>query len=131
MDDLSARFENDMIEIVYRTTGRETGYWASYFLRTVKRYGGVGAARRLLETKGVSKGLLTLREKDRLDLAMEAIVLRPEYASLFTPEERAIAAARLDRMREWQTPLDATRMRECETPLDATVVAPSAPRART
>jgi hypothetical protein len=117
MDDLSARFETDMIEIVYRTAGRETGYWASYFFRSVKRYGGVGAARRLLETKAVSKGLLTLREKDRLDLAMETLVLRPEYASLFTPEERAAAAERLDRMRG--------------TGVDATGAAPSATHART
>lgn len=96
MNDLDARFEHDMIETVYRTAGRETGYWAAYFLRAVKRHGGVAAARRMLTTKGPSKGLITLFEKGRLDLAMETLVLRPEYASLFSDQERATAARRLE-----------------------------------
>jgi hypothetical protein len=96
MNDLDARFEHDMIETVYRTSGRETGYWAAYFLRAVKRHGGVAAARRMLATKGLSKGLTTLFEKGRLDLAMETLVLRPEYTALFTDEERATAARRLE-----------------------------------
>ncbi len=96
MDELEARFETEMVEKVYRTTGKETGYWASYFLRAVKRHGGVAAAKRLLAQKGLSNGLLKLREKDRLDLAMEALVLRPEYAALFTDDERATAARRLE-----------------------------------
>ncbi len=99
MSDLGARFASEMIETVYRTAGRETGYWASYFLRTVRRHGGVAAAKRLLETRGVSKGLLKLGEKNRLDLAMETLVLKPEYSPLFTDEERAIAARRLDEVR--------------------------------
>ena len=99
MSKLEARFENEMIEKVYRTAGRETGYWASYFLRAVRSQGGVGAARRLLQQKGLSKGLKRLREKDRLDLAMETLVLAPEYRSLFTDEERAIAGRRLEEVR--------------------------------
>jgi hypothetical protein len=102
MDDLAARFEHDMIEQVYRTAGRETGYWASYFLRAVRQHGGVGAARRLLQQKGISAGLLKLRARDRLDLAMETLVLAPDYAPLFTDEERAIAARRLDDVRAVQ-----------------------------
>lgn len=97
MSELEARFERDMIERVYRTAGKETGYWASYFLKTVRQYGGVPAARRLLRQKGLSEGLRKLRAHDRLDLAMETLVLASEYAPLFTAEERAIAAARLDK----------------------------------
>ena len=96
MGELEARFETDMVETVYRTTGRETGYWAAYFLRAVKRHGGVVAAKRLLATRGLSRGLVKLRQKNRLDLSMEALVLRPEYCSLFTDEERAIATRRLE-----------------------------------
>jgi hypothetical protein len=88
-----------MIETVYRTSGRQTGYWAAYFLRAVKRHGGVPAAKRMLATKGLSKGLMTLREKGRLDLAMETLVLRPEYAALFTDDERATAERRLQEVR--------------------------------
>jgi hypothetical protein len=43
----------------------------------------------------VSDGFTTLWELKRLDLSVEAFVLRPEYAPLFTEEERAIARARL------------------------------------
>ena len=99
MTDLEARFEWEMVEKVYRATGRETGYWAGYFLRSVKRYGGVGAARRLLEQDGVSKGLAKLASLQRLDLAMESLVLQPAYQSLFTSEELARAAARLEQAR--------------------------------
>src|SRR5215475_14663098 len=69
MTDLEARFEQEMIEKVYRAAGRETGYWAGYFLRSVKQHGGIGTARRLLERPHVSKGLLKLAELNRLDLA--------------------------------------------------------------
>ena len=95
MDDIEAKFEQDMVEKVYRAAGRETGYWAGYFLKSVKQYGGVGAARRLLERGGISRGLARLAMLGRLDLAMEALVLDPAYATLFTAEERDIAARRL------------------------------------
>ena len=99
MTDMQARFEQDMVEKVYRAAGRETGYWAGYFLRSVKQYGGVGAARRLLERGGVSKGLARLASLGRLDLAMETLVLDPGYAPLFTDEERAVATQRLEHAR--------------------------------
>jgi 5-methylcytosine-specific restriction protein A len=99
MTDIEARFEQDMVEKVYRAAGRETGYWAGYFLRSVKRFGGVGAARRLLERGGVSQGLARLASLDRLDLAMETLVLDPAYGPLFTDEERAIATRRLTQAR--------------------------------
>jgi hypothetical protein len=99
MTDIEARFEHDMVEKVYRAAGRETGYWAGYFLKSVKHHGGVRAARRLLERGGVSKGLAKLASLDRLDLTMETLVLDPAYAPLFTDEERAIAARRLEEAR--------------------------------
>ena len=104
MTDLEARFEREMIEKVYRTAGRETGYWAGYFLRSVKRHGGVGAARRLLERGGVSKGLAKLASMKRLDLAMETLVLDAGYQPLFTEEERAIAARRLEQAQASASP---------------------------
>ena len=99
MTEMEKRFEDDMIEKVYRTTGRETGYWAGYFLRSVKRDGGVAAAKRLLQKHGVSKGLAKLGAMNRLDLAMETLVVSPEYQALFTDDERAIAIKRLDEAR--------------------------------
>jgi hypothetical protein len=58
-------------------------------------YGGVETARRLLRKSEPSDGFTTLWELRRLDLSVEAFVLRPEYAPLFTEAERGIARARL------------------------------------
>ena len=99
MTDLEARFEQEMVEKVYRVAGRETGYWAGYFLRSVKQHGGVGAARRLLRRDGVSHGLAKLAQLERLDLAMETLVLDPRFQELFTEAERAIATRHLEAAR--------------------------------
>jgi hypothetical protein len=58
-------------------------------------YGGVETARRLLRKDDISDGFTTLWELKRLDLSVEAYVLRSEYTPLFTEEERGIARARL------------------------------------
>ena len=44
----------------------------------------------------VSDGFTTLWLAKRLDLSVEAHVIRPEYSELFTAEERKIAQRRLD-----------------------------------
>lgn len=83
----------------YRRTGEATGYWANYFIRDVKQMGGLAAAKKLLK-KGASgspgKGLQTLIDHGRADLSLEACVLSPKFASLFTQEERDEAQSRLD-----------------------------------
>jgi hypothetical protein len=71
------------------------GYWASYFLRGVRNHGGVAYAHQLLRAEGTTDGFKRLTEEGRLDLTMEALTLRPEYAQLFTPAERQVAASRL------------------------------------
>lgn len=73
------------------------GYWASYFLRGVRNHGGPDYARQLLRAEGTTDGFRRLTEERRLDLTMEALVLRPEFAELFTVPERAVAASRLAR----------------------------------
>jgi 5-methylcytosine-specific restriction protein A len=103
MPDLEQRFEREMVETVYRAAGRETGYWAGYFLRSVKVHGGVGAARRLLQKPGLSRGLVKLADLDRLDLAMESVVLRDEFRALFTDAERAMADRHLANARAGAT----------------------------
>ncbi len=73
----------------------ERGYWASYFLRGVRNHGGPDYAHQLLRKEGTTDGFQRLKEEGRLDLTMEALVLRPEYAELFSDEERRVAAHRL------------------------------------
>jgi hypothetical protein len=92
--DVEARFDDAMLEIFW-LAGEATGYWANYFLRKVRRHAGVWSARDLLHRSGVSPGFERLRKEGRLDLSMEALVIRPEFRELFTPNEIAIASDRL------------------------------------
>ncbi len=75
----------------------ERGYWASYFLRGVRNRGGVAYAHTLLRAEGTTDGFARLTEEGRLDLTMEALVLRPEYHRLFSTTELQAAASRLAR----------------------------------
>jgi hypothetical protein len=104
---LDLRFHDAMLDI-FTLAGEATrkvaadgsvvrGYWAQYFLRGVRNHGGPEYARQLLRAAGTSDGFQRLTDERRLDLTMEALVLRPEFASLFTDSERAIAASRLAR----------------------------------
>ncbi len=80
---------------LYETAKRDLDYNATRFIQMVSEHGGVEAARHLLRAPNVSDGFTTLWERGRLDLSVEAHVLRPEYAELFTRAERDVAAERL------------------------------------
>ncbi len=71
------------------------GYWAIYYLRGVRNHGGRDYAKQLLRKVGTTPGFERLRNEGHLELTVEALVVRPEYASLFTDAERRIAADRL------------------------------------
>lgn len=96
--ELTARFDAEMEQIYFRAK-HEVKYNATYFLRTVKEYGGLATAHRLLASEDVGYGFAELLLAGRPDLTMEALVLRPEFSPLFTPKELTTAAERL-RMRE-------------------------------
>jgi hypothetical protein len=93
-DELERRFDDAMMEI-YQRSGAEVGYWAGRYLQMLKRRGGLATARHLLAARTTSDGYARLREAGRLDLTVEAYVLRPEYASLFTERELESARSRL------------------------------------
>jgi hypothetical protein len=95
MDDIERQFHKAMIE-VYESAKRETGYNATRFLQMISEQGGVATARQLLHSPQVSDGFTALWERRRLDLAVEAVILRPEFDPLFSDEEREIARERLD-----------------------------------
>lgn len=94
VNDLESQFHQAMLDI-YETAKRECNYVATYFLRMVVEKGGLKAARQLLASNRPAEGFTTLWECGRLDLSVEAHVLRPEFAPLFSDEERAIARERL------------------------------------
>ena len=83
---------------IYTRAGKETGYYGNYYLRAVKRHGGLATAKRMLRPKKsgkLDKGLLALIDAGRPDLSVEALLLSAEFRSLFTEEERAEAARRI------------------------------------
>jgi hypothetical protein len=91
---LENQFHQDMVGI-YETAKKELHYNASYFIQMVGEYGGLKTAQKLIWASEVSSGFTILWEHQRLDLSVEALVLRPEYVSLFIDEERKIAQDRL------------------------------------
>ncbi len=95
MTDLERSFHRAMVK-VYEDAKRETGYNATRFLQMVSEQGGLATAKQLLHASTVSDGFTALWERGRLDLAVESVVLRPEFAPLFTDEERDLASSRLE-----------------------------------
>ena len=80
---------------LYDRVGQGTGYWANYFLRDLKRLGGLEVARKLLNARAVSAGFERLKKEHLLRESVEAVVLEPEFQPLFSPTELARARERL------------------------------------
>lgn len=66
------------------------------FFQLVAEKGGLLAAKQLIAKAGGTDGFTRLWEHGRLDLSVEAHVLKPEYESLFTSGEREICRNRLE-----------------------------------
>jgi hypothetical protein len=93
---LAEQLHDEMLDL-YTKVGRETGYWAHRYLQKVKRVGGLQAAHEWLKPEIEStSGLQRLMEKNRIDLSLEALILKTPWSSLFTPEELRIAQKRLN-----------------------------------
>ena len=80
---------------IYVVAKRDAGYNATRFLQMISNGGGVETAHKLLNGPDVSDGFTALWSAHRLDLTVEAHVLRPEYAPLFSDQERSVARQRL------------------------------------
>jgi hypothetical protein len=88
---------------VYRRAKSELGYNATYFLSMLSELGPQETARRLVMATSPSDGFTTLLERKRLDLTVEAVILRPEFQELFTAEEVERARDRLQQY-GWSDP---------------------------
>lgn len=80
---------------IYRRAKSEAGYNATRFLSMVSEQGGYEAARTLLHAAKVSDGYTALWHRKRLDLTVEALILKSEWRDLFSNAERDIARRRL------------------------------------
>lgn len=89
---LARDFEKELLN-TYREC-EKLGYRPTGMLDLMERRGAVDAARHLL-AKPPSDGFARLFELGRLDLAIESIVLKPEWTGLFSDEERRVARRRL------------------------------------
>jgi hypothetical protein len=95
MNPLERRWHQAMVSI-YEVAKRDLGYNATRFIQMVAEQGGLAAARQLISSAQPSEGFTTLWERQRLDLTVEAHVLKPEFAALFDDEERDAARRRLE-----------------------------------
>ena len=94
MKDLRLKFHQAMVGI-YETARVECRYTATRFLQMLSTKGGLATARALLATDAPSDGFTRLWECGRLDLTVEAHVLKAEFEPLFSESERATARRRL------------------------------------
>ena len=104
MADLN-RLENCFASAMRETCviAQQNGYRPSVLIGLLSQLGGVGAAKRLLQTSEVQSGLNKLWELGLLHLSVEAHVIQEKWAPLFTESEKAEARKRLE-AREYQPP---------------------------
>ena len=95
--DLEDAFHQKMTEI-YDRAKRECRYTATRFHQMVNAHGGLMAAKMLLTAKQHPHGLTRLWGEGRLDISMEALVLREPWNELFSEEELSVARKRLNEL---------------------------------
>jgi hypothetical protein len=93
-NDLKTRFHAAMLEL-YKREKEECHRNAPRFFEMVNGQGGYNAAVSLLRTKEYPKGLTDLWKLGRLDISVEALVLKDEWSALFLEEDKATARKRL------------------------------------
>lgn len=92
---LASQFDRQM-RVLYERSRSEAHYTATYFLSMLAEHGGLVTARKLLSGSAVSDGFAGLWERGRLDLTVEALVIQPRFAELFSEEEVRTAQHRLE-----------------------------------
>jgi len=95
---IEKEFDIAMMDIYHRAK-YEAGYNATRYLQMLQEHRGLGTANILLHTPHVSDGFTALWERGRLDLTVEALILKKKWHSLFSEEERQIAKKRLKEYR--------------------------------
>ncbi len=93
--DLELQFHEEMLQIYHRAK-TECRYNATRFLQMVSDAGGLSAARTLLSAPGVSDGFAALWQCGRLDLTVEALVLKSPWRTLFSQHDLEVARKRLE-----------------------------------
>jgi len=87
-------FHGDLLHLC-EAWEREIGYADSQIRKLVQELGAVQVARDLLAQPQLSAAFGRLAEAHRLELAVEFLILRPEWGKLFTFDQRVLAWDRL------------------------------------
>ena len=85
-----AQFHQDMVN-AYQTCIKKLHYHPTLVLHYLGEHTAVETARWLVNLPNESSGFTRLWQEDRLDLSAEAMILKPEYAALFSVEDRRTA----------------------------------------
>ena len=88
-----------LVAVRARAGGRDAGYWGNYFLRSVRKNGGLATAKRLLQSRPINSvmtGLQALIDAGRADLSLESLVLQERFRPLFSAAEIAEAQRRIE-----------------------------------
>lgn len=101
ISETTARWENEFNIMIFDTydQAKVLGYRPTYFLRKIRKDGGMISAKYWLTPRfgSESKGFIRLKEMGRLGISLEAIVLRYPFYNLFLKEELDIARSKLIR----------------------------------
>lgn len=90
---LERRFDAAMMAL-YDAARKEAKYNAGYYHQMLLERGGIETARMLVLSDQPSSGYTAMWECGRLDLTVEALILRPEWSQLFAEEPEVTRKAR-------------------------------------
>ena len=86
MSALEKKLQDEVLKNCDRAT-RECGCQMTKFVQTIERFGIVKTAQEILRKRRTSDCFNKLADAKRLELTMEASVVKSEYAELFTDEQ--------------------------------------------
>lgn len=93
--ELERQFDDEMLD-VYQRAKSECLYDAKLFASMIGPGKGLSAAKLLLKAPRVQSGFEKLWILKRLDISMEARIIKPRFADLFDPGELREARIRLE-----------------------------------
>ena len=94
MSSLETIFHDAMLAL-YEKSKEECNYHADRLLQEVEQMGGLAVAREQLSNEIPGTALFKFWKLGRLDMCLEALVLRQQFGTLFAEEELANARKRL------------------------------------
>ena len=94
LDSLKKHFEMQVNASISQSV--TIGYTPTAFIQMISSYGGIlNACKKLVSSSDINAGLTRLYEEGRLDLSVEAQIIKPLYEKLFSPSELEVAKATL------------------------------------